>query len=114
MTPWSSLANHDAESSEAGDDLVEDQQGAVLVAQPAQAREVLGGRGVHAAGADDRLGDDRGDLVPPVGEQRPGRVQVVMGDDLDIVEQASPAFAVERQALQRGAADVGAVVAQRA
>ena len=50
-----------AEAAEAGDDLVEDQQDAVLVADLAQLLEIALGRDQHAGGAGDRLDDDRGD-----------------------------------------------------
>ena len=50
-----------AEAAEAGDDLVEDQQDAVLVADLAQALEIALGRRQHAGRAGHRLDDDRGD-----------------------------------------------------
>jgi hypothetical protein len=103
-----------AEAAEAGDDLVEHEQSAVRVAQRPQPGEVVGRGGVDAAGADHGLGHDGGDLGAPLGEERAGRVEVVVGDRHDVLEQAAPPVAVERQALQRGAADVGAVIAERA
>ena len=103
-----------AQAAKAGDDLVEDEQRPGVVAQLAQPAQVVGLGGVDAAGADDRLGDHRGDLVAPLGEQRPGGVEVVVGDGLDVVEQGTPAGLVERQALERRTAHVGAVVAERA
>ena len=52
-----------ARDAEAGDDLVEDQQRAVLVAERAQHRQVGRARQHHAHVAGDRLDDDRGDLA---------------------------------------------------
>ena len=53
-----------AGAAEAGRDLVEDQQQAVLVGDLAEHAQALGGVGVHAAGAlQHRLDDDRGQLV---------------------------------------------------
>ena len=48
---------------EAGDHLVEDQQGADAIALGAQAGEEPGRRGDHAHVGRDRLDDDRGDLI---------------------------------------------------
>ena len=59
-----------AEAAEAGDDLVEDQVRAVLVAQPAELLQVLIGRREDAAGALHRLGQHRGDRVAVLGHQR--------------------------------------------
>ena len=50
-----------AHAPEAGDDLVEDQQDAVLVADLAQPLQVALGRDQHAGRARDRLDDDGGD-----------------------------------------------------
>ena len=66
-----------AEAAEAGDDLVEDQQDAVLVADRAQPLEVALGRDQHAGRAGHRLDDHRGD----------GRRIVQRDDALEIVGQ---------------------------
>ena len=50
-----------AEPAEAGDDFVEDQQNAVLVADGAQPRQIALGRGDDAGRARHRLDDDRRD-----------------------------------------------------
>ena len=54
---------HPAGPADAGDDLVEDQQDVVPVADLPQDRQVLVGRVDHAAGVPDRLDHDRGDRV---------------------------------------------------
>ena len=60
-TPECSIANILPGAPEAGLDLVDDQQDAVLVADLAQSAQELEGRDVEAALALDRLDDDRGD-----------------------------------------------------
>ena len=64
-----------AEAAEAGDDLVEDQQDAVLVADLAQPLEIALRRDQHAGRAGHRLDDDRGD----------GRGVVQRDDALELV-----------------------------
>ena len=77
-----------AGAAEAGDDLVEDQVCAVLVAQLAQRLQVAIRRRVHAAGALHRLGDDGRDLVAALAHQR--------GDGLDVVGRHLHDFVDER------------------
>lgn len=55
-------AAHGAHASEAGDDLIEDQQDVVLVAYLAQALEIAHWRRQHAGRACHRLDDDGGDV----------------------------------------------------
>ncbi len=77
---------HRAGAADAGLHLVDDEQDAVLVAQPAQVGEPAGGRHDVAALALDRLDEDGGDVarvgelreqhlldVGGAGERRPGR-----------------------------------------
>ena len=64
-----------AEPAEAGDDLVEDQQDAVLVADRAQPLQIALGRRQHAGRARHRLDDDGGD----------GRGVVQRDDALELV-----------------------------
>ena len=64
-----------AEAAEAGDDLVEDQQDAVLVADLAQPLQVALRRDQHAGRARDRLDDHRGDVRRVV--QRDDALQLV-------------------------------------
>jgi hypothetical protein len=61
VTPKRLRAEGVAGAAEAGDDLVEDQQDAVLVADLAQALQVALRRHQHAGGAGHRLDDHRGD-----------------------------------------------------
>ncbi len=78
VTPNSSCAPPQRDA-EAGHHLVEDEHGAVLVADLAQAFEESGhGRdAVHVAG--DRLDDDAGDLAADLGEGLAHLLQVVVG-----------------------------------
>ena len=57
-------------AAEAGDHFVGDQQHVVLVADLADAREVVGGRDDDAAGALHRLGDERRDGVGAFAQDR--------------------------------------------
>ena len=100
-----------AGAAEPADDLVEDQQGAVLVAESTQALEVAVDRWEHAAGALYGLGDDRRDPVALVGEHLGGGLEVVVGDLDEVGDQVAPALPVGGDALGGGAAEVGAVVA---
>jgi hypothetical protein len=61
VTPKASAPRRACRAAEAGDDLVEDQQDAVLGADLAQALQVALGRRQHAGGAGHRLDDDGGD-----------------------------------------------------
>src|SRR5690606_1780804 len=68
------------EAAEPADDLVEDEQRAVLVAEAPEALEVAGLGGSYPAGADDRLGDHRRDLVAALLEEPGGAVERVVLD----------------------------------
>ena len=119
-----------AEPAEAGDDLVEDQQDAVLVADRAQPLQVALGRGQHAGRArhrlDDHGGDGRGvvqrdDALELVGEMRApvrlalaeGLVLAVVGGRqvIDAGQQRAEEFAVVDDAADRNAAEADAVIA---
>ena len=100
-----------AEPSEAGDHLVEDQQRAVLVAQPADVGEVSLRRREHAAGTLHRFGEHGRDLVTTFGHQHRQRLDVVARYLQHVADEWSPALAVRRDALRARAAEVGAVVA---
>ena len=63
MTPNFSARERRAESAEAGDDFVEDEQDAVAVADLANALEIALRRNEHAGRTGDGLDDDRGDRV---------------------------------------------------
>ena len=75
---------HLAGAAEAGDDLVEDQQHVVAVADLAQARQILGRRRGDAAGVADRLDDHRGDGLRPL----------QLDDPLDLVDAGDAAARV--------------------
>ena len=100
-----------AGAAEAADHLVEDEQGAVLVAQPADSGKVTLWRREHAARSLHRLGDHRGHPLAVLGEGGGHRLDVVVGDLHEVGDQVAPALAVEGDALGGGAAEVGAVVA---
>ena len=119
-----------AEAAEAGDDLVEDEQDAVLVADRAQLLEIALGRHQHAGGAGDRLDDDRGDgrgvvqgdealkLVGELGAMlglaaREGVAGEIVGvaDVVDAGEQRAEHLAVADDAADRDAAEIDAVIA---
>ena len=59
------VAEQFARASKTGDDLVEDQQHAVLVADLPHARQVFVRRNQYAAAGDDRLHQQRGDCLRP-------------------------------------------------
>ena len=70
------------EAAEAGDDFIEDQQDAVLVAQLAQTFQITLGRDQHAGGAGHRFDDDGGDVGG-----------VMQGDDaLEFIGQVDAVF----------------------
>ena len=119
-----------AEPAEAGDDLVEDQQDAVLVADLAQALEIALGRRQHAGRARHRLDDDGGDrrgvvqrddALEIVGEMR-AIVRLALGEGLllavigvrqvvDAGQQRAEELAVGDDAADRDAAEADAVIA---
>ena len=100
-----------AEATEPGDHLIEDEVGAVLVAQLAQALQVPILCGVDAAGTLDRLGDDRGHLVAPVRHQGRQRLDVVGRHLHDLVDERPEVLAVGSDALRARTAVGGAVIA---
>src|SRR5499433_2906787 len=119
-----------AEPAEAGDDLVEDEQDAVLVTDRAQPRQVALGCGQHAGGARHRLDDHGGDgggvvqrddaleLVGQMGAPlglalAEGLVLAVVGrrQMVDAGEQRAEQFAIVDHAADRNAAEADAVVA---
>ena len=65
----------DLEADTPGDDLIENQEDAVFIADLAQAFEVSGRRGNHARRPGDRLDDDRGDIAAIV--QRAETAEIV-------------------------------------
>ena len=67
--------------SEAGDDLVEDEQRAGLLGLFAEGLDPLRSLDEEAAVGGDPLDEDRGDLAPALGEERADRVLVVEGED---------------------------------
>ena len=76
-----------AGAAEAGDHFVGDQQHVVARADLADAREVVGGRDDDAAGALDRLGDERGDGVGALAQDR--LFELVGGGDAEADARAS-------------------------
>ena len=100
-----------AGAAESADHLVEDQQGAVLVAEPADPGEVALRRREHPARALHRLGDDRSHPLAVLGERGGHHLDVVVGHLDEVGDQIAPSLAVGSDALGRGAAEVGAVVA---
>ena len=119
-----------AEAAEAGDDLVEDQQNAVTVADGAQPLQITFGRRQHAGRAghrlDDHGGDRRGavqrdDAFELVGEM-PAPFRLALGKGLmlaaigcrqmiDAGQQRAEEFAVVDNAADRNAAEADAVIA---
>ena len=119
-----------AEPAEAGDDLVEDQQDAVAVADRAQPLQIALGRRQHAGRAGHRLDDDGGDgrgvvqrddAFELVGEMRApfrlafgeGLMLAVIGrrQMIDAGQQRAEEFAVVDDAADRNAAEADAVIA---
>ena len=98
-------------ATEPADDLVEDQQRIVLIAQPTEAFEVPVLRRMDAACALHGLADDRRNPVAVLGEHLGGFLDVSTGNLHHVREKIAPALAVELDALRGRAADVGAVVA---
>ena len=86
-----------AHPAEPGDHLVEDQQRAVLVAQPAGLGEVAVDRREDAGGALHRLGDHGGEAVGVLGHQHRQRLDVVarhlhhVGEQLAVARPCSAA-----------------------
>ncbi len=120
-----------AEPPEAGDDLVEDEQDAVLIAETPQALEIAPGRDQHAGRACHRLHYHRRDtgrvvqrddaILQLVGEMRtPGGLPagervlfevVGVGEVIDGREQVAERLAVRGYATHRDAAEASAMVA---
>ena len=120
-----------AEPAEARDHFVEDEQDAVLVADRAQPLEIAFRRNQHAGRSRHRLDDDRGDVrrvvqrddarLELVGEMRAPRrlaarervlLEVVrVRQVIDVRQQVAERLAVVRDAADRDAAEVRAVVA---
>src|SRR5206468_3057029 len=85
-----------AEPAEAADDLVEDEEGAGPIAPLAQALQLAFVRRIDAAGADDRLGDDGGDLSGPLGQDLVDGGQIVGRYLHHVREQRTETGLVER------------------
>mmetsp|Transcript_6064 Transcript_6064/g.24216 ORF Transcript_6064/g.24216 Transcript_6064/m.24216 type:complete len:373 (+) Transcript_6064:1199-2317(+) len=119
-----------AGAAEAGDDLIEDQQDAVLVADLAQPLQIALRRNQHAGGAGHRLDDDGGDgrgvvqrhealqVVGKLGavlghadRERIARRVMRVADVVHAGQQAAEHLAVGHHAADRDAAEVHAVVA---
>ena len=118
-----------AEAAEAGDDLVEDQQDAVLVADLAQALQIALGRGQEAGGASAGLDDDGGDVRGVVQAddafQRIGQMgallrftlgegvlrQVGVRQVIDARQHRAEPLAIVDHAADRDAAEADAVIA---
>ena len=90
-----------AQPAEAADDLVEDEERAVLVGLVAQPLEVAVDRRVHAAGAHHRLGDDRRQLGAAVGQHLVELVQAVVGHLHHVADERAEALLVGGQARWR-------------
>ena len=101
------------EAAEAADDLVEDEEGAVLVTETAEPLEVALLRGKHAACALNGFGDDGSDLVTALGHQRGDGLEVVARYLHHLGQQRSPPLLVQADALGARAAVVRAVIAPR-
>ena len=100
-----------AETAEAADDLIRDQQHVVAPAELLHAGPEAVGRRDHAAGADHRLADHGRDAVAVILQQAVERVCVPPRDVLDVRHEVAVARAVGRDALQAGAEGVDAVIA---
>jgi hypothetical protein len=72
-----------AGATQAGEDLVGDQQRPVAIARGAHAREEAGRRDVHAVGAGDRLEEDGGDRAPLAGQDLGQLVLVIVDEPED-------------------------------
>jgi len=118
-----------AEAAEAGDDLVEDEQDAVLVADRAQALEIALGRQQHAGRAGHRLDDHRRDgrrvmqrheslqivgqfgaMLGHAARVRIARQVMRMSQVVDAAQRGAEHLAVADDAAHRDAAEVDAVV----
>ncbi len=99
-----------AETSESADDLVEDEERTVLVAQLAQLREVALARREHSTGTLQWLHEHRGDTRTVAAHRHRQCLDVVGVDLRHIWYERVVAHLVERQALGACAAEVGAVV----
>ena len=88
-----------AQATEGADHLVHDEEGAVLVAQAPEPLQVAGQRRADAAGALHGLGDHRGDLVAPLGEEGGHGLEVVVGQVDEVGQQRPEAGLVGGQAL---------------
>ena len=100
-----------AEAAEPGDDLVRDEQDVVAAAEVPDARPVALGRRDHAAGADHRLCDERGDLGAARLEQGLQRTEVHDRDGDHVLDQRPVARPVAWDPGQRGPERRHAVVA---
>ena len=104
-----------AQAPEAGDDRVAHEEHAGARAQLGDALDVAGRRLAHAAGADDRLDEDGGDAVGADAlDLRLERLEGVVGHDRGVGIERADVLAVGRDAADRRAQAVGAVIALRA
>jgi hypothetical protein len=103
------------QTPEPGDDRVADEDHAGALAQRGDALDVAGGRLAHPARADDGLDEDRGDAIGAdtldLGLER---LQGVVGHHGGVGVQGADVLAVGRDAADRRAHAMGAVVALRA
>src|SRR5215207_7722346 len=95
LDPEPLRSEHPARPAEARDDLVRDEQYVVLAAEPTRGFEKAGRGRDYAAGADHRLAEEGGDLVPAALEQVAERLRVVRRHPDRIGHQPPEALPVE-------------------